>query len=594
MSFTFDHQSNANGAPLEQPRPRQQQGSACEACRRKKLRCDRGQPSCMACIGAGVTCITRSNCPPRGPKKGHLKEIRNQILALETRLHEQELGSSDQRPKSRRRTNSSNSEEDGSNNSTQGIQVTQASPLPAATLSPIPMELQSWSAPISNFLASNVAMESVGEDVSTAMIPAGLERVPISLHLTAITCSDLDQLYFDRVHNFAPMLQRYRYHSWSRQPNKTKGRICLQYTMWALAAALSSQFQFLRGELYTEARQSLNALEMENQDMCIERVQAWILLSLYEFISDLYQRGLVSIGRVFRLVQLMRLHEIDKLPITGIQGDLIDIESTRRTFWMAYTIDRFTSAQDNLSLAISEKEIRTRLPAPQSQFMSGRPTTMCFLSEVVAGIDCEQSSNSATDIAMCPFTQSIIVATICGRTLALKQRLVSQQAYQDVITEFHLRHRNLNTFLTGRIKILSMQITSTSEHPDALLLFSTLAAYMITFMLFEMIEAIPLGTEEAHTLLLGHEQRSLDAAQKLEVLISMLTQVNQFQMHPFTPLPLLLCARYCLGHVGSDDTYSTLVISVVRALEGLSIVNSVAQNSLRTMGMNVPHSGVGI
>jgi hypothetical protein len=52
--------------------------------------------------------------------------------------------------------------------------------------------------------------------------------------------------------------------------------------------------------------------------------------------------------------------------------------------------------------------------------MSSRPATMCFLSEVIAGIDNEQLSNSATDFAMYPFTQSIVVATICGRTLALK------------------------------------------------------------------------------------------------------------------------------------------------------------------------------
>ncbi|KAF2258797.1 hypothetical protein CC78DRAFT_525764 [Lojkania enalia] len=548
MSFAFDYQTTADGAAPEQPRPRQQQGSACESCRRKKLRCDRGQPSCMACVSAGVPCVMRSSCPPRGPKKGHLKELRNQILALETRLNEQELGATNQRPRSRRRTNSSNSEEDGNN---ERIQVTQASPVQAGALTPVSIELPPWSAPI-------------------------------------------DQLYFDRVHNFAPMIQRFRYLSWSKQPNKTRGKICLQYAMWTLAAALSSQFQFLRGELYTEARQSLDALEMEDQEMCIERVQAWLLLSLYEFMSDFYQRGLVSVGRAFRLVQLMRLHEIDILPITGGQGDLIDIESTRRTFWMAYTIDRFTSAQDNLSLAINEKQIRTRLPAPHSQFMSGRPATMCFLSEVIAGIDSEEPNNSATDLTMCPFTQSIIVATMCGRALGLKQRFVSQQAYQDVITEFYLRHQTLNNFLSSRIKILSMQISSNSEHPDALLLFLTLAAYMIVFMLYETIETIPLGTEESHTLLLGHKQRSLDAVHELELLTSMLTQVNHFQMHPFTPIPLLLSARYCLAHVGSNDAYSNLVISITRALEGLATVNSLAQNSLRALGINVPNFRVGL
>lgn len=154
------------------------------------------------------------------------------------------------------------------------------------------------------------------------------------------------------------MLQKFRYLSWSKQLNKTEEKSCLQYAMWTLAAALSSQFQFLRGELYAEARQSLDTLEMENQEKCIERVQAWLLLSLYEFMSGLYQRGLVSVGRAFRLIQLMRLHEIDRHPITGGQGDLIDIESTRRTFWIAYIIDRFTSAHDNLSLAFNENEVR--------------------------------------------------------------------------------------------------------------------------------------------------------------------------------------------------------------------------------------------
>lgn len=177
------------------------------------------------------------------------------------------------------------------------------------------------------------------------------------------------------------MLQRYRYLSWFKAPNKTRGQISLQYAMWTLAAALSSQFQFLRGELYIEARQSLDALEMEGEDMCIERVQAWLLISLYEFMSDYYQRGLVSVGRAFRLVQLMRLHEIDKLPITGIQGDLIEIESMRRTFWLAYTIDRFTAAQGDFSLAISEKQASL--------------ITIFFLKKpLLTLVDCDSSSRT--------------------------------------------------------------------------------------------------------------------------------------------------------------------------------------------------------
>jgi hypothetical protein len=110
------------------------------------------------------------------------------IVALKTRLNEEEMGSLDQRPKPRRRTDSSNSEEDANSERTQ---VTQASPLPVAALTPVSIELPPWSALMSRFLASAVTMKPVGEGVSQAMIHAGLERAPGALHLTAITCSDL-------------------------------------------------------------------------------------------------------------------------------------------------------------------------------------------------------------------------------------------------------------------------------------------------------------------------------------------------------------------------------------------------------------------
>ena len=148
--------------------------------------------------------------------------------------------------------------------------------------------------------------------------------------------------------------------------------MCLQYAMWVLAASLSSQFQLIRRDLYTEARHLLDTLETDCQDnqtypncICIEQVQAWILLAIYELTSDTcnYQRGMVSAGRAFRLVQLMRLYEIDGHNHVGTscqgqgQGDWIDIESMRRTFWMAYTLDRSTSAIDGLPLTFNERQV---------------------------------------------------------------------------------------------------------------------------------------------------------------------------------------------------------------------------------------------
>jgi hypothetical protein len=170
-----------------------------------------------------------------------------------------------------------------------------------------------------------------------------------------------DQLYFDRAHAFAPFLQKARYLSWSKQNDKPKQKVCLQYAMWALTASLSSQFHMIRHELYTEARRLLDSLELESQEAFVKRVeqsQAWLLLTIYELMDNQFQRALISAGRAFRLIQLIGLYEVDKLSRTDIQGTWVDKESMRRTFWVAYIIDRLTSMVNGLPLTLDEPGVR--------------------------------------------------------------------------------------------------------------------------------------------------------------------------------------------------------------------------------------------
>ncbi|KAJ5361604.1 hypothetical protein N7541_002448 [Penicillium brevicompactum] len=61
--------------------PQHKLGLACEECRRRKLRCDRRQPSCGLCETSGVECQITAR-PPRGPKRGYLKVLQNRIEQL--------------------------------------------------------------------------------------------------------------------------------------------------------------------------------------------------------------------------------------------------------------------------------------------------------------------------------------------------------------------------------------------------------------------------------------------------------------------------------------------------------------------------------
>lgn len=63
----------------------------------------------------------------------------------------------------------------------------------------------------------------------------------------------------------------------------------------------------------------------------------------------------------------------------------------------------------------------------------------------------------------------------------------------------------------------------------------------------------------------------------------MLTQVPQ-QIHPLTPIPLLLGIRFCQVHMGASDAYRSSFPLMEKALHGLTSVNSLAKNSLQLLG----------
>lgn len=114
----------------------------------------------------------------------------------------------------------------------------------------------------------------------------------------------------------------------------------------------------------------LEAMDLEDEGSDsndIEQAQAWILVTMYEFVRMNHRRGWTSAGRAFRLVQLMRLYEIDNsnhvpmLQNGTTQMDWVETEERRRTFWMAYSLDRFVCVRSGSPLTLHEQVVRLYL-----------------------------------------------------------------------------------------------------------------------------------------------------------------------------------------------------------------------------------------
>ncbi|PYH98410.1 fungal-specific transcription factor domain protein [Aspergillus ellipticus CBS 707.79] len=489
---------------------RQGPGSACEECRRRKLRCDR-QPQCQNCIDAGVYCVTNLARPARGPKKGHLKVLKGRIATLERCLLEERDGVPP---------------DPGSDDELLGKALSASSP---ASLSPDPAE-------------------GVSESV----------------------LEDLDQVFFERVQPLVPILQRNRYFTWAREPHATASRRALQQALRTLAAGVSTQPPEIRTGLYRATRQTLDSLEVDDPlpaSLEVEQIQAWILVAIYEFMQVSYPRGWMSAGRVFRLVQLIRLPDIDASPVSLLDLDpgWVVAEEKRRTVWMAYIMDCALNLRHKGSLTLTEQAL-TRLPMPEGDFQRGQAIPMGFLAETLAGTDVTSPLSS--------FAKCVLLASLSGRTLSHRHLSLAEHVCGHSPQDVWTRHQWIDTTLTAHLQ-LWFPLGSPAECTDPMLLFAQMIGQTAVLSLYDILQAT-LWETEAGGLLLEYEASALRAARETITLAHNLRHLSCFKVHPFTPIPLSLCAEFLRLPVARGEA-TRLLGDVQEAQRYLMTVNRLAR-----------------
>ncbi|PWY77013.1 C6 transcription factor [Aspergillus heteromorphus CBS 117.55] len=567
---------------------RQRPGSACEECRRRKVRCDRRRPQCQVCFETGIECKINTTRLPRGPRKGQLRTLRTRIAALERCL-------ADQHPEINHQMASlfdgslidCDSEED---------------PLRDLPALPGPLSL-----PVLE------PSSSEGRGTKSPRSPGSPSRPGL---VSDLMRADLDQLYFDRVHPFAPILQRWRYHVWAKQPKKTEAQMCLQYAMWTVAASLSAQFQSLRDRLYAETRRMLDTLDLQGPKTDatgIEQAQAWILVCIYEYMQLSPLQAWMSTGRCSRLVLGMRLYELDdpNSPVTmareqeAVLVDWIGLEEQRRTFWMAYCLDRFISFHNGLPFTLNEQLITTRLPSPEEEFQSGQPTLTAYLSELMSIsvpsmpfryphshhphhpqhhphhphhhhphiIPPPPTPPSSTlSDPLSSFTELILLATIVGRALthptATPHAHPAATPNTDTDT-FWTRHTYLHSLLTTRIHILA-----TYPQVDPMLMFARIVAQSMVLFLHNVLESITWKTGDHLLGIIEFERLCVLAAHEVVALVKMQGSLGYFKVHPLTPIPLIMCTEFFSAHGYLDASFDIMVHELLECLQDLERVKN--------------------
>ncbi|KAF3766615.1 hypothetical protein M406DRAFT_37614 [Cryphonectria parasitica EP155] len=482
---------------------RQQPGFACEECRKKKLRCDRQRPQCGACTNAGVICQVNDRRLPRPRKTGTVEALRGRIKELESHLA-----------------------------------TLQSSPSTAVAGHDPLLDLEDLEC-IAPIIISNSQKSPADNYAGTA-----------DVEITDLMKADLTQIYFERAHPVAPMLNQSRFMKLAQKPQSHE-RQCLQYAMWTLSITFSSQFGNIRDSMYSKTRAMLEDLNCNGSNMTtchVEEIQARILLTLYELSKCTYRQAWLSSGHVFRLVQLARFYELDKEQSKKgkrSSAEAMQHEEKRRTFWVAFCLDRFLSIGNNTPVTFTEQRILTRLPCSDYEFSNGSLTEWPFLFEVMA-------TGNARGFA--PLADCSILMTICERALDCKNDASSEASYDDLPMELKFQNDWLNSLLTTRLNSIELHYRAAPRAGDPMTIFIHLMARTANMHVSQaMGDSLSLETTDSSMSSFpswNMQDRSVWAAQEIPRLAQELEHLGHFRAHTFTALPIYLSAIRLGRYVG--------------------------------------------
>ncbi|KAG7406403.1 hypothetical protein ACKAV7_014156 [Fusarium commune] len=346
-------------------------------------------------------------------------------------------------------------------------------------------------------------------------------------------------IQFDLVHPLFPMVHKRRYLSWTKLKDPYPARQCLRMAMRALAASMSSQFRSRGEDLYLKARQMAEDLEASELGLpwtdaaiSIEQTQAWLLLAHYELLAPHIYPVSATARRAFRLVHLSRLHCCDQQEqSTGSSSsssqdsgsnrlDFPTLEERRRTFWVAFCLDRCLSACEESLPAIQDEIISVRLPCPEKNFQNGDEVKMGFADEALKYAKLDATSR---------FAEFVTSMALFGRCTMQKHIPKSGPSLKKESTSFWKRHDWLASAAKRQVDLLSINATDLDDEPMAIV--TLMVMYGSIIALAKASKALPRQTQEEQQSSEAYTESADEAASKMADVSNLITSSACFKVN---------------------------------------------------------------
>ncbi|KAK9478678.1 fungal-specific transcription factor domain-containing protein [Lipomyces japonicus] len=406
---------------------------ACVACRKRKLRCDGGRPTCATCSRRNYECVYEETRKKSGPKRSYVKHLEQRLAHVEGLLTSKVNNDGQASVTSGTNNNNNNNKKItnttplsvSSNQSNDTFTIPNIPPVshspsyPSYTQSPLvgqlprglPNQLDSQFGNID--LNFSTASSLSNSDGFWDMISLGMEEpLPPQEIIDAV-----HEAYFSISHVNFPMIHRSRYISAIRSPEPLQPPIYLRYAIWMTGALASPKLRQYAQIFYNRTRKYLEQIQLKGFGEHIGTIsytQAWILVCQYEFSVMFFPRAWLSAGMACRSTLMLQCNVLDTED-SGLKHclpppkDWIEKEERRRTFWAAFCCDQYASIATGWPLALDELDIMTNLPASSQAFETGKKEETCKLSQVF------ESSGSKHIKRLSLFAHRVLTVSLFGR-----------------------------------------------------------------------------------------------------------------------------------------------------------------------------------
>lgn len=585
--------TDANGEETGTSKPKR---IACVICRKRKLKCDGNKPKCATCTRLGHSCAYDEARRKSGPKRGYVKDLEARLAQVEGRLKTQD---------NKRSKNANEPEQHGVQQSifeAEEPMGTQADPqlsmpgvsydsmptndptiLPMTNMAPMMM-------PDPEFLPQIDL--SLDQSFSWEMIGLGLEE-PMP---TQEAVDELTQIFLDKLHPSLPMVHKYRYYASMNLAPDRRPPICLRYIMWCHAASITDKYMHHQDIFYRRARKYIEADEMKGQGeafVSLAHAQTWTLICAYEFKMMYFPRAWMSVGRAARMVLMMGLNRVDGVGMDVKQSlppprDWTEREERRRTFWMAYCVDRYASIGTGWPTAIDERDIMTCLPASEEAYESSTPQKTPTLEDAMKPQQAAQLSSLAG---------VVLVSHFFGLNLTHLHRPEPNQQEHDINGPFWKRHRNLdNDLLKTALQLpSSLRLPSGIRNPN--IVFLNFALHTSTICLHQ---AAIFKAEKNHlpkNVIEQSRTRCILAAAEIASVMRLISHLDVAGMNPFMAFCLYVAARVFVQYLKTtpdDQEVRQSLEFLLAAMRAIQRKNPLTESFLVQLNVDIEGSGLDV